>query len=105
MYAVPAGKQRPSSSRCLASSVADGEAAQGQQVLVEPLTSLDTTIAKNAVQLTQKLKTFRFSSRLLFIRIYIRRWSWCRILHFCSKFTTRLLITPGLRNSVEVDYS
>ena len=60
-----AGKQRPSSSRCLASSVADGEAAQGQQVLVEPLTSRDTTIAKNAVQLTQKLKTFRFSSRLL----------------------------------------
>ena len=60
-----AGKQRPSSSRCLASSVADGEAAQGQQVLVEPLTSRDTTVANKAVQLTQKLETFRFSSRLI----------------------------------------
>ena len=49
----------------MVSSVADGEAAQGQQVLVEPLTSRDATIAKNGLQLTQKLKTFRFSSRLL----------------------------------------
>ena len=61
------GKQRPSSSRCLASSVADGEASQGYQVLVESLTSRDTTIAQNAVQLTQKLKTFRFSFRPLML--------------------------------------